>query len=63
MMPSYAVNLQRRGWIYPNVAKAGALQRRGGKGEAVVLYCEPLTTKVLEYSGFPEGGKTWRKQT
>jgi hypothetical protein len=49
--------------IYPNAAKAGALHSRGGKGEAVALYCESLTTTALECSGFPEGGKTWRKQT
>jgi hypothetical protein len=41
--------------------KDAALQSRGGKGEAVVLYCEPLTTKDLKCSGFPEREKAWRK--
>ena len=41
--------------VYPNVAKAGGLQRQGVKGEAVVVYCEPLTTPDLMSSGFPEG--------
>jgi len=41
----------------PNVAKAGALQSQGGKGEAVVNYRKPLATKDLEFSGFPEGEK------
>jgi hypothetical protein len=43
--------------VSPNVAKAGALRSRGEKDEAVVLYCEPLTTIALECSGFPEGEK------
>ena len=37
----------------PNVAKAGGLQSRGAEGEAVILYCEPLATLDLEFSGFP----------
>ena len=41
--------------VYPNVGKVGGLQRRGGKGDAVVYYREPLTTKYLKNSGFPEG--------
>ena len=44
--------------INPNVAKAGALQSQGTKGEAVALYCDPLVTLDLECSGFPEGWKT-----
>jgi len=40
---------------YSNVAKAGELQSRGVKGEAVVDYREPLTTKDLKLSGFPVG--------
>ena len=53
-------------YMNPNVAKAGALQSQGTKGEAVALYCEPLVTLVadpvedgdLECSGFPDGWKT-----
>jgi len=41
--------------LYPNVAKAGGLQSQGVKGEAVVVYREPLTTPDLMFSGFPEG--------
>jgi hypothetical protein len=41
--------------VDPDVAKAGGLQRRDGKGDAVVYYREPLTTKYLKISGFPEG--------
>jgi hypothetical protein len=41
--------------INPNVAKVGGLQSQGTKGEAVVVYCEPLATPDLESSGFPEG--------
>jgi hypothetical protein len=41
--------------IYLNVAKAGGLQSQDVKGEVVVLYFEPLTTKNLKSSGFPEG--------
>jgi hypothetical protein len=40
---------------YPNVVKVGGLQRRGGKGDAVVYYREPFTTKCLKISGLPEG--------
>jgi hypothetical protein len=39
----------------PIVAKAGWLQSRGIKGEAVVIYRNPLITKDLESSGFPVG--------
>ena len=39
--------------IYPNVAKAGGLQRQGVKGEAVVRYRNPLKTQDLKSSGFP----------
>ena len=38
-------------WVYPNVAKAGGLQSQGVEGEAVVIYCEPLTTPDLMSSG------------
>ena len=41
--------------LYPNVAKAGGLQRQGVKGENVVVYLDPLTTQGLKSSGFPEG--------
>ena len=37
-----------------NVAKVGGLQSRGVKGEAVVIYRNPLTTQDLKSSGFPE---------
>jgi hypothetical protein len=29
-------------------------QIQGIKGEAVVVYCEPLITKEIGYLGFPE---------
>jgi len=41
--------------MYPNVAKVGWLQSQGVKGEAVVAYCDPLTTQDLKSSGFPDG--------
>ena len=41
--------------LYPIVAKVGGLLSRGVKGEVVYFYCEPLTTKDLESSGFSEG--------
>jgi len=35
-------------WLYPNIAKVeGATGLRLTKGEAVVAYCEPLTTKEM----------------
>ena len=37
----------------PHRAKAGGDQSQGAKGEAVVVYCEPLVTKELGASGFP----------
>ena len=40
-------------WLNPNVAKAGGDQSQGAKGEAVVIYCDPLVTKDLGASGFP----------
>jgi hypothetical protein len=43
------------GGFSPNVVKVEGLQRRGGKGDAVVYYREPLTKKYLKTSGFPEG--------
>ena len=45
----------RSALVYPNVAKVWAFQSRGGKGEAVAIYCDPLATKALERSGFPAG--------
>ncbi len=39
--------------VYPNVAKVGGLQSLGVKGEIVVGYLDPLTTKDLKSSGFP----------
>ena len=47
--------------VYPNVEKAGALQRQGAKGEAVAIYCDPLATQTLECSGFPERVGNMRK--
>jgi diadenosine tetraphosphate (Ap4A) HIT family hydrolase len=41
-----------------NVAKVGGLQSQGVKAEAVVAYCDPLTTQNLKSSGFPAGEKT-----
>jgi hypothetical protein len=41
--------------MYPIVAKAGWLQSRDIKGEAVVIYRNPLITRDLESSGFPRG--------
>jgi diadenosine tetraphosphate (Ap4A) HIT family hydrolase len=38
-----------------NVAKVGGLQSPGVKAEAVVAYCDPLTTQDLNSSGFPVG--------
>ena len=35
--------------IYPNVAKAEDAVDPRLKGEAVVAYCEPLTTKEVQY--------------
>ena len=46
-------NNHRRMTIYPNVAKAGAIQSQGAKGAAVVFYCNPLATPDLDCSGFP----------
>ena len=43
-----------RAYGYPIVAKVGGLQSQGGKGEAVVYYRKPLTTRDLEPSGFPD---------
>ena len=41
--------------VYPIVAKAGWFQSRGIKGEAVIIYRNPLITKDLKSSGFPRG--------
>ena len=41
------------GMINPNVAKAGGLQSQGVKGEAVIGYRDPLTTRDLKSSSFP----------
>ena len=40
--------------VKPNVAKAGGAQSQGAEGDAVVLYCNPLATRDLESSRFPE---------
>jgi hypothetical protein len=37
---------------HPNSANAGGLQSQGAKGEAVVVYCDPLATPDMESSGF-----------
>jgi hypothetical protein len=47
--------------VVPNVAKAGGIQMQGIKGEDVVIYFEPLITRHLKFSRFPEGEKIWRK--
>jgi len=39
--------------IYPNVAKAGGFESQGVKGEAVIDYRDPLTTRDLKSSSFP----------
>ena len=39
--------------LSPSVAKVGGLQSQGARGEAVVIYCEPLATPDLESSDFP----------
>jgi hypothetical protein len=41
--------------LFLNVAKVGEIQSQGVKGEAVVIYREPLITPDLKFSGFPEG--------
>ena len=43
------------GQIDLNVAKVGGLQSQGVKGEAVVIYRNPLTTQDLKSSDFPGG--------
>ncbi len=50
----------------PIVAKPGGDQSQGAKGEAVVIYCDPLVTKDLGTSGFPAmaqiaKARTWSK--
>jgi hypothetical protein len=47
--------------INPIVVKVGGLYSQGVKGEVVVYYCEPLTTRDMEPSGFPVGEKRWHK--
>jgi hypothetical protein len=39
--------------VNPNVAKAGGLQSQGVKGEAVIGYRNPLTTRDLKSSSSP----------
>ena len=39
--------------VNPNVAKAGGLESQGVKGEAVIDYRDPLTTRDLKPSRFP----------
>jgi hypothetical protein len=41
--------------MHPIAAKAGERHSQGVKGEAVVFYCEPLTTQDMALSGFFEG--------
>jgi hypothetical protein len=43
----------KSGNVYPSVAKAGGGQSQGAKGEAVVIYCDPLATQDMGSSGFP----------
>ena len=40
--------------VKPSVAKAGGVQSQGAKGEAAVIYCDPLATQDLGASGFPD---------
>jgi hypothetical protein len=54
-MVAHTAKIQYFSKINPIVAKAGWLQSRGIKGEAVVIYRNPLITKDLESSGFPRG--------
>jgi hypothetical protein len=39
--------------INPNDAKVGGLQSQGVKGDAVIGYRDPLTTRDLKSSSFP----------
>ena len=48
--------------VKSNVAKAGGLQSQGAEGEAVIIYCEPLATLDLKFSGFPGTGKQCSKK-
>jgi hypothetical protein len=45
--------LSARPFFNPSVAKAGGGQSQGAKGEAVVIYCDPLATQDMGSSGFP----------
>jgi hypothetical protein len=49
---AFAALVQHMG-VSPNAAKAGELQSQGAGGEAVSIYCEPMATRDLEFSGFP----------
>jgi hypothetical protein len=40
-------------FLNPNVARAGGSQSQGARGDAVALYCDPLATLDLAFSGFP----------
>ena len=46
-------SVNRKSKVYPNVAKAGGFQSQGVKGEAVIDYRDPLTTRDLKSSSFP----------
>ena len=39
--------------VNPYVAKGGGLESQGVKGEAVIGYRDPLTTRDLKSSSFP----------
>jgi hypothetical protein len=46
------------GWFTWMLQKPRIPQIRGGKGEAVLGYCEPLTTKEMQHhTAFPKGKK------
>jgi hypothetical protein len=40
--------------VNPSVAKAGGCQSQSAKGEAVVIYCDPLATQDMGSSGFSD---------
>jgi hypothetical protein len=58
----FSLSPVKKGTVY-NVAKAGALQNRGVKGEAVVLLLRTLDNKGSGVLLLSRRGETWRKQT
>jgi hypothetical protein len=45
--------LQKRDMVNPSVEKAGGVLSQGDKGEALLIYCDPLATQDMGSSGFP----------